>query len=225
MSQMRLIGIAIFCALATSADAHAHARGRVVESCTSDYLYSATRDYHRLSSAQLAKLESYVASGEPDKGWATLANYGDAYAIFAAKMTDRLTSDSTFLENMLAVHWETTNSREIFQRYTVPYARQHYRQYVEILKSGVWPDSDQIVNSYLAAARKLHLPEDTVLVATWMSSCMGGLFRWQDALRLPRERIVERSNACVDIDEWRAAYVIFRDSTGIFLRTIGGLFD
>jgi len=96
---------------------------------------------------------------------------------------------------------------------------------VEILETGYWPDSDQILNSYLAAARKFNLPEDTVLVAVWMSSCMGDLVSWQDVIQLPKSRIVPHSKACMEIGMFQAAGVIFGDSLLIFLRSIGSIFD
>lgn len=196
------------------------------DECISDYLISQNHERHNLSLQQMDALRADAAAGEAQRGWERLAGYGDHYAVFAAKITHH--SDSGHLDffgRMLEVHWEVSNNREIFEKYGEAYAIQHFRQYVEILETGFWPDSDQIVNSYLVAARKFNLPEDTALIAVWMSSCMAGLVPWQDAIQLPKGRVVSHSKACMDIGMFQAAGVIFQDSTLIFLRSIGSIFE
>lgn len=183
------------------------------DACIEDYLVSQRPVANHLSTDDLNQLQLFAAKGDAEAGWQFLASLGDVYAKSAADVLGHSSVKKPSLyAKLFRVHMELTTSRKIFQEQEAPFAAQHFRQYVEILNHGVWPDSDQIMNSYLTAARHLGLPEDTVLVAVWTATGLNQFEHWQDKVfSSQRERVVLPSHACRHVRFARANWLLLQD--------------
>ena len=193
--------------------------------CISDYHVSQLKVRHHLSPEMMQRLKYYAESGQPHEGWLELAAVGDTYALTAKDLdTDVYAKKHGMFPMLLETHWTQTNGRPTYEKYFYPLAYQHFHQYVEILETGFWPDSDQLINSYLAACRKFNLPETTAIDAVWMSSSLSGLVRWEKAIGLSANRIVPKSRACIAINEGQATGIMLDDSARMILRELGSIF-
>jgi len=183
------------------------------DACIEDYLVSQRPVANHLSTDDLNQLQLFASKRDAEAGWQFLASLGDVYAKSAADVLGHSSVKKPSLyAKLFRVHMELTTSRKIFQEQEAPFAAQHFRQYVEILNHGVWPDSDQIMNSYLTAARHLGLPEDTVLVAVWTATGLNQFEHWQDKVfSSQRERMVLPSHACSHVRFARANWLLLQD--------------
>ncbi len=194
--------------------------------CISDYRISQLQVRHNISTELLERLRYYAESGQPQEGWQALSEVGDSYALTAKDLdTDVYAEKHGMFPKLLETHWKITTGRAAYEKYFYPLAYQHYRQYVEILETGYWPDSDQLINSYLAACRKFNLPETTAINAVWMSSTFSGFVRWEKAIGLTAQRIVPKSRACVTIGDGQATGIMLKDSFRTIFGELGSAFE
>jgi hypothetical protein len=180
--------------------------------CLEDFRVNQSWQAHSLSSFDLAALNEFARSGQPGRGWHYLADLGDNYASLAARVVDPdPQSPGAYFQKYVRKHWVNVVGLTTMNLFFKRFARQHFRQYVEVLNSGTWPDSDQILNSYLTAARTLGLPEKIVFDAAWTASDYSTVVSWQVLNLLPFERQILDSRICLRIDKTEANDLISRD--------------
>lgn len=181
-------------------------------SCLSDYRVSQRVIPHHLEAETIAVAERLALAGLPSKGWRVLGEKGDPYAQIAAKVVEQNPKfPGVFYQKLIRTHWININGKRLVELHFADTAKQHFKQYVEIIKTGFWPDSDQILMSYLKAVRDHGLPDVTVFDAAWDAAGFNSVRSWQRLNRLPRSRIVEPTEACFTIDREEAKKVILRD--------------
>ncbi len=173
---------------------------------------------HFLTQEEINSLESWALSADSEstetqaKGMKLLGQRGDSYATMAEKV---LQSDSTFpytlLRKFIRTHWINTVGEDEMNKKFNLVAQQHFKQYVEMIRSGFFPDSDQILNSYLDAARLNGLPDIVVFDAVWAASKNNNTITWEQLNNLPPARIVSPSNVCFQIDQNQADRIIQED--------------
>ena len=136
-----------------------------------------------------------------------LGELGDKYGRVSYKV---VTADPKYknekFHRMVRRHWRTTVGRETTVQLFDQIATVHYKQYVGILQTGYWPDSDQILLSYLSAAREAGLPDKVVFDATWVRSGLNDIMGWEKIVGLQKERIVRPSSVCAEIDGSKAFF-------------------
>lgn len=183
-----------------------------VGACLTDYRVHQKAKPHFLSETQLESLGSMARLRNPGEGWRLLGEWGDPYAALAHQVVSGSAGMANqFYRRLIRSHWIHSVGREGYDRHFQPVAAQHFRQYVEILRAGHWPDSDQILLSYLTAVTDHGLPEVTVFDAAWVRSGYGRFKSWQDLNRLDEERTVRDSKVCLRIPESLARDIIKRD--------------
>lgn len=168
-------------------------------SCLRDFHTAQRPVAHHLSGGDLARLESYVQAGQTADGWHYLANLGDPYAQMAWKIVD--TKDPRFqkFHKMGLKYWWKVVGREKTAATFQKVAHTHFKHYVEILETGYWPDSDQILLSYLTATREQGLPDKVVFDAAWIHAGFSHILAWQKVVHVPRDRWVTPSKVCIDV--------------------------
>jgi hypothetical protein len=185
---------------------------QVQAKCLSDFHILQKKVKHTLSSKDLEQLDQYVQTKNPADGWAYLGSKGDPYAEVASKVLDPdAVFPSSFYKKLIKYHWVNVNGYEKVRRSFDGTAIQHFSQYVSLLSSGFWPDSDQILLSYLKAVDDHDLPDLTVFDATWESAGFNRFKSWQSLNHLPQERTVYPSRACYDINKYQARKIILKD--------------
>ena len=153
--------------------------------------------------------------GHVTNAWAYLSGWGDDYARVAYGVIAEPTSpEARLYHDLIRDHWFNVVGRDAYRAYFQPVARQHFLQYLSLLHSGYWPDSDQVINSYLAAARKFGLPDVAVFDAGWDTSGIGDLASWEDVVGFAPDRTVRESRVCNATSSVRS-----------FLVTVHALFD
>ncbi len=90
-------------------------------------------------------------------------------------------------------------------------AAKHFNQYIEVVLTGFWPDSDQILMSYLTAARSFGLPDQVVFDAVWEASGLNSIKDWQSLNKLNSDRAVKPSAVCYDIQKAKALKLLALD--------------
>jgi hypothetical protein len=180
--------------------------------CLNDYHVQQISIRHQIPRATLKRLGDLALSGNTIEGWRLLVLLKDPYAVIAANV---LASNPKFPDSiykkLVATHWLNTNSAETVKKNFSSTALQHFRQYVEILHSGYWLDSDQILLSYLTATRTHKLSDITVFDASWDAGGFNYFRTWQSLNNLPDERIVYPTKACYKIDANQARRVLTKD--------------
>lgn len=185
---------------------------QVQAKCLSDYHQIQKKVRHHLSSKEIDQLDIFIQTKNPALGWALLGTKGDSYAEVAAKVLDpQAVFPASIYKKLIKYHWVNVNGYEKVRADFDETAVQHFTQYVELLSSGYWPDSDQILNSYLKAVDDHGLPDLTVFDATWDSSGFNLFKSWQSLNNLPVSRTVYPTNACYDISKYQARKAILKD--------------
>lgn len=180
--------------------------------CLNDYHLSQRPIPHHLPMTSLQKIQDLAKKGDPAEGWRQLGLLGDSYASVAAKvLATKAAFPESFYQKLIRTHWLHVNSPSLVQQNFQSTAQQHFRQYVEILQAGHWPDSDQILMSYLNAVRSHNLPDLTVFDAAWDGAGLNNFRSWQKLNHLPKERIVYPTRACFTIDASEAKRILLKD--------------
>ncbi|MGZ3743769.1 MAG: hypothetical protein ACXWRE_17135 [Pseudobdellovibrionaceae bacterium] len=170
--------------------------------------------YHaNLNAQQIDQLVHLAHKENAAKGWQLLSSWGDSYAAMAAKVLSvKKPKAGSFYKKLITTHWIQAVGSEKYRKNFYPVAKQHFRQYVEILRStGNWPDSDQILMSYVKSARDHHLPDITVFDAAWDAAGMNKVRSWQELSHIERERLVYPTNVCLDINPHEVRRLIRND--------------
>ncbi|MGZ3770380.1 MAG: hypothetical protein ACXVCP_11215 [Bdellovibrio sp.] len=185
----------------------------VKANCISDLQIQQLRFHANLNTQQIEKLVDLVQKEEPAKGWEMLGTWGDPYAAIAAKvLSENKSLKGSYYNNLIAHHWIQANGIEKYKANFLPVAKQHFGQYVSILQTtGNWPDSDQILMSYLKAVRDHGLKDITVFDAAWDSAGMNSIRPWQKLNHLEPERTVFPTNVCFNINKHEAKKIIRSD--------------
>ncbi len=170
------------------------------KTCLADYRTAQQLVPHELTLEQLQALQAFVDAGETAAGWQFLGTLGDKYSHVSFKVVslDPKYKSEKF-HKMVRNHWLATAGKEKMELFFQTVAAQHFKQYVEILHTGYWPDSDQILLSYLTAARDNGLSDIVVFDETWVRSGLNKLISWEKILGLHKARIVRPSIVCADI--------------------------
>jgi hypothetical protein len=180
--------------------------------CLNDYHVQQMSIQHQIPRASLKRLDDLALAGDTVEGWRQLVLLKDPYAVIAANvLAPNPKFPDSIYKKLVAAHWLNTNSQETVKKNFSSTALQHFRQYVEILHSGYWPDSDQILLSYLTATRTHNLRDITVFDASWDSGGFNYFRTWQSLNKLPDERIVYPTKACYQIDANQARRVLTQD--------------
>lgn len=178
--------------------------------CISDFRHQTRQVLHHLPQSIIYFLETKIKN--PMEGWKVLSDNGDAYASVAEKvLQENVQFPYSFYHQLIRKHWYQTAGDLNTQLKFESVAEQHFFQYVEIIKTGFWPDSDQIINSYLKAIRNHHLEDITVFDAAWEASGMNKVQTWQALNQLSKARTVQPTRACFEVDKEKARRVIFNN--------------
>lgn len=189
-----------------SSDQFSHAK------CISDYHLQQKKIPHSISAKELRTLDTLARNGAPLAGWKIIGRQGDPYAFLAAKV---LSNGENFQDQLyrklISNHWINTVGVKTFRSLFLATAQEHFKQYVELLHSGYWPDSDQIVLSYLTAVRKNHLPDITVFDAAWDAAGFNYFRSWQSLNHFPASRIILPTQVCFNVNKFEAQQVLTKD--------------
>lgn len=180
--------------------------------CINDYRIQQRKIPHTIPSKELEKLRALSRSGNLTAGWKIVSHWGDPYASLAAKVLSHgETMQDKFYQKLIATHWINTNGVKIYRTLFRATAQQHFKQYVELLHSGTWPDSDQIILSYLTAVRKNHLSDITVLDAAWDAAGFNRYRSWQSLNHFPAARTIYPTRVCMNVNKLEAQRVLAKD--------------
>ncbi len=180
--------------------------------CLNDFHIRQKSVPHNINAEALKEIDHLALIGNPMEGWQRVSVWGDPYAAVAAKvLASKTVFPASFYKKLIATHWLNINGEEIVKINFLATAQQHFRQYVELLHSGFWPDSDQILLSYLTATRSHQLPDITVFDAAWDAAGFNFMRSWQSLNNLPDERIVYPTQACMNISPMEARIILTRD--------------
>lgn len=189
-----------------------HASVSAGAQCLDDYQVIQRYRAHGLSREHMATLQALAINQQPGKGWRLLADLGDPYAALAADVIDPTPGHpGERLKTYIHRHWVNTVGKDATARAFTSFAAQHFQQYVNVLGTGTWPDADQILNSYLAAARAHALPDLVVFDATWEASDYSRITSWQVLNHLPEPRRIFPSRICLRITRAEANASLRRD--------------
>jgi hypothetical protein len=165
--------------------------------CISDYHQNSTKQPHQINSFNMRILKNFLKNKDVAGGWNFLNYLGDPYAEMAWKVIvggRTFTGLSTF--SLIRTHWIHTTGLANYEKLFQQVAYQHFSQYVEILESGYFPDSDQILLSYIRALELSGIGRDSTFDVIWQNSVLQKLISWQDIVDLQKERIVLDSKVC-----------------------------
>jgi hypothetical protein len=166
---------------------------------------------HHLSSDQLRTLAILSEQGRTVEAWRLLGQWGDTYARQAASIVGQpQPGEDRRLHDIVQDHWLNTVGRAEYVAVFQSVARRHFTQYLQLLQDGYWPDSDQIVNSYLTAARLYLLPDIAVFDSVWLDSGAQRFMSWEDAVNLAPGRRVS-TPICTSTPTAAAMFVIGHD--------------
>lgn len=180
--------------------------------CINNYSIQQKKMRHYIPSAEINKLELLAKKGKVLAGWELAYRWGDPYARLAAVvLSGGNTYRDRFYQRLIAVHWINTNNPKIYREFFHAVARKHFNHYVKILKTGYWPDSDQIVSSYLSAVRESKLPDVTVLDAAWEAAGFNYFRSWQSLNQFPEPRVVFPTRACMNVNKALARKILALD--------------
>lgn len=215
----KISGLILTVCILTAVTLHAQTNSSSGVKCsTGEYKIQTHKNPHFLTPEEINSLESLAQSEATEstemqaKGMKLLGQRGDSYAAMAEKV---LQSDSTFpyalLRKFIRTHWINTVGEDEMNKKFNLVAKQHFKQYVEMIRTGFFPDSDQILNSYLDAARLNGLPDIVVFDAVWAASKNNNTITWEQLNNLPPARIVSPSKVCFNIDQNQADAIIRED--------------
>lgn len=180
--------------------------------CLNDFRTQQKYARHNLPAESIALLDAKIKKGDPIEGWNLIGDWGDDYAKLAHEV---VSSSSDFLNQfyrkLIRAHWHNSVGQEKLKKNFDLVARQHFRQYASLLQTGYWPDSDQILMSYLLAVKTYGLPEVTVFDAAWVQSGYQHIVSWQTLNHLKIERTVTHSRICLETDASIAREIINQD--------------
>ncbi|MGZ6469930.1 MAG: hypothetical protein ACXWRZ_02140 [Bdellovibrio sp.] len=180
--------------------------------CINDYKIQQRKVPHNISSQSLKILDSLAAEGKVTEGWRLVSHLGDPYAFLAGKvLTGGYKIRDKLLHKLIVTHWINTNGVHVYKSLFLRTAQQHFKQYVQLLHTGFWPDSDQIVLSYLTAVRKNHLRDITVLDAAWDVAGYNHFRSWQSLNEFQKSRVVSPTNACMNVNKFEAQKILAQD--------------
>lgn len=186
--------------------------------CIGDFNIQQRSMPSNLNSGQLQQLFELASQNQPQKGWALLGQWGDPYAHLAAQVLDpQARRANKVYHRLINTHWRNVVGKEMKDLYFDQVALQHYSQYISIIKrTSNWPDSDQILLSYLQAARDHGLPDLIVFDAAWDAAGYNLLRTWQSLNHLEKNRTIEPTNVCYKIDSADARQILFRDLNFVY---------
>lgn len=180
--------------------------------CITDYHIQQKKVPHFIPGKELRKLDLLTRNGDLQSGWKIVSHWGDPYASLVEKVLfNGETLQDKFYQKLIATHWINTNGITTYKSLYRATAHQHFKQYVELLHSGYWPDSDQIVLSYLTAVRKNHLSDITVFDAAWDASGFNNFRSWQSFNHFPESRIIYPTRVCMTINKREAQQILIQD--------------
>ncbi|MGZ3772550.1 MAG: hypothetical protein ACXVCY_10995 [Pseudobdellovibrionaceae bacterium] len=181
--------------------------------CISDVRIQQLKFRAHLNAHEIEELIEFANKGELERGWHLLGSLGDHYAAIAGNViSNDPTISGSFYKRLIANHWISANGVQKYRHNFQLVAKQHFRQYVSILQAtGNWPDSDQILNSYLKAVRDHGLRDITVFDAAWDAAGMSKFRSWQSLNHLEQERTIFPTRACFNINRYEAKRIIRSD--------------
>lgn len=180
--------------------------------CVGDYHVATKKLRHNIPPDALQKIRAHINDQNPSMGWKEVSQWGDEYAAIASRVLSKNGGvQNKFYRKLIATHWINVNGIKPYKENFLGTARQHFRQYVEMLETGYWPDSDQIVLSYLKSARDHNLPDLIVFDAAWDAAGLNGIRSWQSLNHLQDTRTVYPTRACFNIDSFEARRIITED--------------
>lgn len=180
--------------------------------CINDYHIQQKKVPHPIPTMELKKLDGLARIGDLSLGWKIIGRWGEPYAFLAAKVISKgETFQDRLYQKLISVHWINTVGIKALRSRFHATARQHFKQYVGLLHSGYWPDSDQIILSYLTAARKNHLPDITVFDAAWEAAGFNRFRSWQSLNHFPESRIIYPSRICHNVNRFEAQKILAQD--------------
>lgn len=181
--------------------------------CLNNFLSNERWSPHALSAKDLRRALNLSERHGVSDGWAYLAQFGDTYAGLASIVTreKKGTEDSASPDRLVHRHWQTVVGAAQEDRYFYAVARRHFRQYLSILETGTWPDSNQILLSYLSAVRSFQLPDELVFDAAWLSSKYSGMLDWRAFNILSPDRWASSERVCLNITQQKADHIIETD--------------
>lgn len=127
------------------------------------------------SPAYMAELQIKLDAGDYKGFWTSLGQNGDTYADNAAVVTGSVPKNSydQMMQDLVKVHWDNTAGAGMYDQHFKDFAIAHARQYYEILKTGDFPSTTEIVNSYdtarqkVNAAKGVNMPPEVIFDAAW----------------------------------------------------------
>ncbi len=168
-----------------------------VKNCLTDFHQNTKKIRHTLTPFDMRVIHGILKKGEVSNGWNYLAYSGDGYALMARNVVKNST---TFVGKtshaLIRSHWIHTTGLENYETLFAQVALQHFIQYVEILDTGFWPDSDQILLSYIRALQMSGIDGVTAFDVTWQNTFLEPIMSWQEFVKLPEDRIVFDSKIC-----------------------------
>lgn len=180
--------------------------------CLKDFHVQQKFVSHKIPASIMDELDHLAQEGNPAKGWKKIGQLGDPYAAVAAKvLAKKPVFPASFYHQLILTHWNNVNSKDVVVANFESTAQQHFRQYVELLHSGYWPDSDQILLSYLQAVRDHKMADLTVFDAAWDAAGLNTIRTWQELNHFPKMRTIYPSRACYDIDSIQAKEILLKD--------------
>ncbi|MGZ3790595.1 MAG: hypothetical protein ACXVLQ_18985 [Bacteriovorax sp.] len=179
---------------------------------------------HHISVFQLKELQTLATSGEVAKGWKRLSEMADSYAAAATEVIRPESEWGVFSSRLVRIHWINAAGVEAYKKNFLSVARQHFRQYVQLLTTGYFPDSKEICISYRKAVTDHGLPPITVFDGAWIRSGFDQLARWEIFSQVPTTRWAN-SNVFLDVDKNEAREIIETDFTEALTLTIPPLSD
>lgn len=157
---------------------------------------------HHLTKEQIQYLREIGENEGAWRGWKELSLYGDSYAKIAAKIVLEPEKDiDKFYHRMVKINWQNCVGPTGLVKYFDSVANQHYRQYVEALKTGYWPDTFQICMSARKAADDHNIPTKVVFYGIWEKSPIGKIIQWQRLAGLESQRIADCREVFRDLPE------------------------
>lgn len=180
--------------------------------CVSDYHVATKKVPHHISANQMKTLKTFLAEERIAEGWNYLAFLGDDYGEMAKFVVGGSAGFTGALSyGLIRSHWSLTEGLNAYESSFKKVAVKHFGQYLEILQTGYWPDSDQILLSYITALKSQNLGESTAFDVVWQSSVLESLSSWQELVNLRKERSIYDSNICSKLDDSNNSLTVIGD--------------
>lgn len=180
--------------------------------CINDYRIQHRKILHKIHPYDLRKLDDLAEKGQIAQGWKLITRLGDPYAsLVTAVLFGGPGPRDKFLQKLISIHWINTVGLKAYKSLFYPTAQLHFKQYVQLLHFGYWPDSDQIILSYLTAVRKNNLPDITILDAAWEAAGFNYFRSWQSLNRFQSSRTIFPTHACMKVNRFEAQKILAQD--------------